>query len=134
MKIILNKVKFALDFTIEIFRDNVFWVKLLIIQFTKMILFQPNNNPNPNNKITKTVELRLNNRWDPHHHHHQWNHTTTTTHPHHYKNSKLLDNVCIQYTHFTFSVCSIWNGICGMHYVHFAIKNYYIELLKWTTF
>ena len=54
----------------------------------ELILSQPNNNYNPNNKTTITVVgMSLSNRWE---------NTTTTTHPHHHTNSKLNDRAEIE--------------------------------------
>ena len=66
-----------------------YWISLLFV--STILLSQPNNNFNPNNKTTKTVVgLRLSNRWE-----------TTTTHPpppthHHHTNSNLHDTAEIE--------------------------------------
>ena len=44
-----------------------------------------------------------------------------------------VDNVCMHYFHFTFSLCLIANDFYGMHYAYFAIDNHCIELLKLKT-
>ena len=65
-----------------------YWISRLFV--STILLSQPNNNFNPNNKTTKTVVgLRLSNRWETTHHHHP----PTTTH---HTNSKLHDRAEIE--------------------------------------